>query len=234
MQPVNFIGLIWPQAQSYHCAREETQMHAGARAVLAIAIVTSLPPPAVAQSARKIDPDWPCQQIRAPTFSLASIWAGPPLDLDSQAWRDESDVADLAAKMSQRRFPLDDVEAAIAAFKAKGGPDANARILQAFAAAFVELSRQRSQIIDGLDRVGRKQKTLADRIRAENEGLQKSADENHDAQAPAGADSQERLLWDLRIFNDRRQTVAYVCEAPTLIEQRIGAIARAVQKVVAP
>ena len=136
--------------------------------------------------------------------------------------------------MSQRRFPLADVEAAIADFKAKGGPDANAKILQAFAAAFEELSRQRSQVIDGLDRFGRKQKALADRIRAENEAVQKSADENHDAQAPPGADSQERLLWDIRVFNDRRQTVAYVCEAPTLIEQRIGAIARAVQKAVAP
>ena len=75
-----------------------------------------------------------------------------------------------------------------------------------------------------------RQKALADRIRAENEAAQNSSDQNHDGQAPPGANSQERLLWDLRIFNDRRQTVTYVCEAPTLIEQRIGEIARAVQK----
>ena len=203
-------------------------MHPAARAVLAIAIVTSLAPQAVAQFRGKTDPDWPCQQIKTPTFSLASIWAGPALDLNSQNWRSESDVADLEAQMAQRRVPIADVEAAIADFKAKAGPDADAKLLRAFAAAFADLSQQRSQILDGLDRIGRRQKALADRIRAENEAVQKSSDQN--GQAAPGADSQERLLWDLRIFDDRRQTVTYVCETPTLIEQRIGEIARAVQK----
>jgi hypothetical protein len=205
-------------------------MHASARAVLAIAIVVLFTPQAVAQFKGKTDPDWPCQQIKTPTFSLASVWAGPQLDLDSEAWRDESDVADLKVRMAQRRVPIVDVEAAIADFKAKAGPDANAKLLHAFGAAFTDLAQQRSQIIDGLDRIGRKQKALADRIRAENAAVQNSSDQNPAGQAPSGADSQERLLWDLRIFDDRRQTVTYVCEAPTLIEQRIGEIARAVQK----
>jgi hypothetical protein len=210
-------------------------MHlAAARAVLAIAAVALFTPQALAQFKGKTDPDWPCQQIKTPTFSLASIWAGPQLDLDSQDWRNESDVADLKAQMAQRRVPIADVEAAIATFKAKAGPDANAKLLRAFAAAFSDLSQQRSQIMDGLDRIGRRQKTLADRIRAENEAAENASDQTRDGQTPPGGNSQERLLWDLRIFNDRRQTVTYVCEAPTLIEQRIGQIARAVQKAVSP
>jgi hypothetical protein len=205
-------------------------MHlAAARAVLAIATVALLTPQALAQYKGRTDPDWPCQQIKTPTFSLASVWAGPQLDLDSQDWRNESDVADLKAQMAQRRVAIADVEAAIAAFKAKAGPDANAKLLRAFAAAFEDLSQQRSQIIDGLDRIGRRQKALADRIRAENEASGNASDQNPDGQSP-----QQRALWDLRIFNDRRQTVAYVCEAPTLIEQRIGEIARAVQTAVSP
>ena len=205
-------------------------MHPAARAVLAIAIMASLGPPAIAQFKGKTDPDWPCQQIKTPTFSLASVWAGPQLDLDSQNWRNENDVADLKAQMAQRRVPIADVETAVTDFKAKAGPDADAKLLRAFAAAFADLSEQRSQIINGLARIGRKQKALADRIRTENEAVQKSSDQNRDGQAPPGADSQERLLWDLRVFDDRHQTVTYVCEAPTLIEQRIGEIARAVQK----
>jgi hypothetical protein len=201
-------------------------MHlAAARAILAIATVALLTPQALAQFKGKTDPDWPCQQIKTPTFSLTSVWAGPQLDLDSQTWRNESDVADLKAQMAQRRVAIADVEAAIAGFKARAGSDANAKLLRAFAAAFSDLSQQRSQIIEGLDRIGRRQKALADRIRAENEAVGSSSDQNRDGQSP-----QARLLWDLRIFNDRRQTVAYVCEAPTLIEQRIGEIARAVQK----
>jgi len=205
-------------------------MHVAARAILAIAIAAPLAPPALAQSRAKIDPDWPCQQIKTPTFSLASVWAGPPLDLASQSWRDESDVADLKAQMAQRRVSIADVEKAIADFKAKAGPDADAKLLRAFAAAFEDLSQQRSQVIDGLDRFGRKQNALADHIRAENEAAGKSSDQKSDGQAPPGADSQDKLLWDIRVYNDRHQTASYVCEVPTLIEQRIGEIARAVQK----
>jgi hypothetical protein len=205
-------------------------MHVAARAVLAIAVVTLFAPEAVAQGRGKADPDWPCQQIKTPTFSLASVWAGPPLDLDSQSWRNESDVVDLEVKMAQRRVPIADVEAAIVDLKAKAGPDANAKLLRAFAAAFADLSQQRSQIINGLARIGRRQNALADRIRADNDAVQNSSGQIHDGQAPTGGDSQERLQWDIRIFNDRHQTVAYVCEAPTAIEQRIGEIARAVQK----
>lgn len=205
-------------------------MHAAVRAVLAIAIVGSLAPRAIAQPRAKIDPDWPCQQIKTPTFSLASVWAGPALDLNSESWRDESDVAGLQAQMAQRRVPIADVEKAIADFKAKAGPDANAKLLRAFAAAFADLSQQRSQVIDGLERFGRKQNALAERIRAENEAVQKSSDQKSDGPAPPGADSQQQLLWDIRVYNDRRQTATYVCEVPTLIEQRIGEIARAVQQ----
>ncbi|MFZ0601942.1 MAG: hypothetical protein WAN05_11390, partial [Roseiarcus sp.] len=179
-------------------------------------------------------PDWPCQQIKAPTFSLASVWAGPQLDLDSQSWRDQSDVADLEAKMAQRRVPIADMEKAIADFKAKSGPDANAKLLSAFAAAFEDLSQQRSQVNDGLERFGHKQNALANRIRAENEAVQKSSDEKGDGHAPPGASNQDKLLWDIRVYNDRHQSATYVCEVPTLIEQRIGAIARAVQQAVAP
>jgi len=204
-------------------------MHGSIRAGLAIAIVTLTGAWAVAQPAAKLDPDWPCQQIKTPTFSLAAIWAGPELDLNSQSWRNEPDVAELKAQMAQRRVPIADVEKAIADFKAKAGSDGDAKLLQAFAAAFEDLSRQRSQVIDGLDRLGHRQNTLADRIRAENEAVEKASDQKSDSAAPPGADSQNKLLWDIRIYDDRRQTASYVCEVPTLIEQRIGAIARAVQ-----
>jgi hypothetical protein len=204
-------------------------MHAAVWAGSAMTILTLLGSQALAQPRGKIDPDWPCQQIKTTIFSLASVWAGPQLDLDSQAWRNEADVADLKAKMAQRRVPIADVESAIKEFKAKAGPDANAKLLRAFAAAFEDLTQQRSQVIDGLDRFGRKQNALANRIRKENETVEASSDQKSDGQATPDASSQEELLWDIRVYNDRRQTATYVCEVPTLIEQRIGEIARAVQ-----
>ena len=36
--------------------------------------------------------------------------------------------------------------------------------------------------------------------------------------------------WSTRIFEDRRKTIRYVCEVPTIIEQRVFTLARAIQK----
>jgi hypothetical protein len=38
--------------------------------------------------------------------------------------------------------------------------------------------------------------------------------------------------WSTRIFEDRRRTVRYVCEVPTLIEQRLFALSRALQQAI--
>jgi hypothetical protein len=210
--------------------QKETQMHAALRAILAIPTLAALAPLAFAQPAVLADPDWPCHQIKVTTFPLAGIWSGPELDLNSENWRNESDIADLTAKMVQRRVPTSDLESAIVDFKAKAGEDPDAKLLHAFAAAFEELSQQRSQILDGLERFGRKQRAMADRIRVESEAIPKPADENRAGQTPPSLDSQRQLEWDIRIFDDRRRMVPYMCEAPELIERRIGVVARAVQE----
>ena len=39
----------------------------------------------------------------------------------------------------------------------------------------------------------------------------------------------QKLQWDLRIYDERRRTISYVCEAPQAIEARIGAIVKIVR-----
>jgi hypothetical protein len=39
-----------------------------------------------------------------------------------------------------------------------------------------------------------------------------------------------QVEWSTRIFEDRRKTIRYVCEAPVAIEQRIFALGRAIRK----
>jgi hypothetical protein len=39
-----------------------------------------------------------------------------------------------------------------------------------------------------------------------------------------------RSLADTRIFEERRKTMSFVCEVPVLIEQRLFALARAIQQ----
>ena len=43
-------------------------------------------------------------------------------------------------------------------------------------------------------------------------------------------DAQVQLLWDARIFDDRKASLMTVCETPVLIEQRLGAVTRLIEK----
>ena len=177
-------------------------------------IVTALSPLAQAAGRAPVDVDWPCQQPKVASFPLASVWDGPA-------------TADLAADMSQRRVPIADVQAAVAKLAASGAPDAKDKIKRAFAIAFNDLVHQRSEILSGLDRFGHKQREMADRIRTENETA-------HKTETPGLATNDaalQKLQWDLRVYNDRRLTVSYVCEAPQAIEARIGAIVKVVRAV---
>jgi hypothetical protein len=183
--------------------------------------------PAQAAGRPGADMDWPCQQPKVADFPLASVWDGPPIDTNPTGWRDNPEIAGLVAQMSERRVPIADVQAAVAKLMSSSAPDAKQKLKTAFGAAFDELTRQRAEIIAGLDRFGRKQREMATRIRAENETA-------HSAAAPALATDDaalQKLQWDLRVYDERRRAISYVCEAPQEVEARIGAIVKIVRPV---
>ena len=39
-----------------------------------------------------------------------------------------------------------------------------------------------------------------------------------------------QLVWETRIFEDRRRVVKFVCEVPTAIDQRLFALGRTIQQ----
>jgi len=39
-----------------------------------------------------------------------------------------------------------------------------------------------------------------------------------------------QLIWETRIFEDRRKVVRFVCEVPTTIDQRLFALGRVIQQ----
>jgi hypothetical protein len=187
---------------------------------LACLILMAASATAQAAGPPKADPDWPCHQAKVAEFPLASIWDGPPID--TAGGTEDSAIAGLVAQMSQRRVPVAEVQASLA--KLAGDPQAKQKIAAAFGAAFADLTRQRSEIIAGLDRFGHKQREMAERIRAENETA-------HDETPGVATENPalQKLEWDLRIYDERRRTVSFVCEAPQAIEARIGEIAKLVR-----
>ncbi len=102
-------------------------------------------------------------------------------------------------------------------------------MLLALLAGLVEtINAERADVIAGIERYGRGQKQLAAALRDENARLDAMrADSKVD---PAKfTELSERLVWDLRIFDERQKSLRFVCEVPVLIEQRLFMLARAIQ-----
>ena len=174
-------------------------------------------------------PDWPCTQAKVPVISLAAVWAGPALDDAETKWKDDAKISALVSKLSARKTPLDEAEKSVKEFLAGSAADktANAKLL--FAGLFDTLNAQRSQVMSGLERVSRKQREAADKIREETLALQalQSATPRDEAKVEALSND---LIWKTRIFEDRHKVVRFVCEVPTTIDQRLFALGRVIQQ----
>lgn len=195
-----------------------------AMAALAFAVST-----AAARAADPRYPDWPCAQAKVPEISLAAVWAGPALDDAESKWKDDSKVSTLVSKLAARKTPLDEAEKLVKEFLAGSAADktTNAKLL--FAGLFDTLNAQRSQVMRGLERVSRKQREAADKIREETIQLQALQDATPRDDAKVEAMSNQ-LIWETRIFEDRRKVVRFVCEVPTTIDQRLFALGRVIQQ----
>jgi hypothetical protein len=79
----------------------------------------------------------------------------------------------------------------------------------------------------GIDRYGRRQKEMADEIRARQARLSDMRLASPDSHEVAAFN--DELLAEVRVFNDRRTSLTFVCEVPTLIEQRLFALGRAIE-----
>ena len=173
-------------------------------------------------------PDWPCAQAKVPEISLAAVWAGPPLDDVQNKWKDDAKVSALVTKTAARRLPLDDAEKDIKAFLAASNDKVTAGKLL-FAGLFDTLNAERSTVMNGLERVMRKQREAADKIRSDTVALQTMQSEASPDQQKVDELSNQ-VLWETRIFEDRRKVVKYVCEVPTTIDQRLFALGRVIQQ----
>ena len=187
---------------------------------------------AAAGPARAFDPrhpDWPCNQVKVPELSVASIWAGPPIDDLGSIWEQDPQLRDLVARLAARRVPLDEAEKAATDFVSGDARTKEDRARRLFAGVFEALNRQRSEVMTGIERLARRQREMADKIRKEAQDLRNLQDAGG---TDAGKLDQlaNQVQWDTRIFEDQRKTVSYVCEVPVIIERRLGALARAIQQ----
>lgn len=183
-----------------------------------------------AAAAAEKDADWPCVQRKVPELSLAQIWTGPELPSGAKDWKKDEAVAELVAALAQRRMPLDEAERRIKGF-AQTLPrnekrDSMAKLTQGL---FDTMNAERSDVISGISRYARKQIKLAALLRNRASELA-DMQERNDAEA---ARRNEQLALSTRIYNERMQTLTYVCEVPILIEQRLYALIRMIAPAIA-
>jgi hypothetical protein len=174
-------------------------------------------------------PDWPCVQAKVPEISLAAVWAGPPLDDAPDKWKDDAKISALVTKLAVRRTPLEEAQKAITEFLAGPVAEKSATGKLLFAGLFETLNAQRASVMNGLERITRKQRGAADKIRSDTLALQAL----QGASPPDQSKIEElgnQLVWETRIFEDRRHVITFVCEVPTAIDQRLFALGRTIQQ----
>ena len=196
-------------------------------AIAALFVVAASTDPCVAADPRH--PDWPCVQVKVPEISLAAVWAGPPLDDAAGQWQSDAKVSAVVSKLAARRTPLEEAEKAIVEFLADSPADKTTRGKLLFAGLFDTLNAQRSSVMNGLERVTRKQREAADKIRSSKLAMQ----ELQGASPPDQKKIEEfsnQLIWEARIFEDRQRVIKFVCEVPTAIDQRLFALGRVIQQ----
>ena len=169
------------------------------------------------------DPDWPCVQRLVPEVAAAMIWPGPPLD---EAPAEASPAVErLAGELAARRVPLADAEQQIEAFADTLAAEQKvAQLTRLFADTLAIINRDRSSIIQGIRKFAHNQQALAERITVSNDRLSELAS---DQIAERDALMAQRR-WEMRLYEDRRESLTYLCEQPVLLEQRAFALARAI------
>jgi len=182
-----------------------------------------------AQAADPRHPDWPCAQAKVPELSVVAMWGGPPLDDAAKAWEADPKARELVPRLAARRVPLGEAEKTVAEFVTGSAAEREQKAMLLFAGLFDRLNRERTEVMNGIERLARRQQELADKLRSDIADLHQAQDAPNPDQGKL-AELVRQVEWSTRIFEDRRKSIRYVCEVPVQIEQRLFALARSAQQ----
>lgn len=224
-----------------------------ATAIAGSCLALIVTPPATAKDAA--NPDWPCVWRKTLALDAATIWDGPAIE-DTKSWMNDDAVRKLSAYTIARRLKLEEVEDAIKKF-AESVPEAerDKKLTELFAGVLSRTNDERKIVINGIERFHKRQMARAKEIEAQGVELppidlmqvpqaapepvpapEPGADmgpagkiDDVLAAAPSKDDPAERMKWEIRVFQERQQNIPVACEIPQLMDERAGAVARAIR-----
>ncbi len=109
--------------------------------------------------------DWPCIQRKVEELTAAQMGDGPDPGT-AAAWRDDPAVAAVAAELAQRRMSLDEAALRVERFAAEAARDRDVKLTALFAGVLQRMNAERGRLVAGIERYARKQRELAERIKA--------------------------------------------------------------------
>jgi hypothetical protein len=180
--------------------------------------------------AANADPDWPCMQRKVPQLSLGQIWNGPELPAAAKDWSKDPGVSALVEAVAARRMPIAEAQKEIKDFAASlPAGQVAPRMAMLVQGMFDHMDAERSHVISGISRYAHKQLEMAAQLRKDSSDVDALR-----AKADADPDEIDRrtdqLNFATRIFNERVQSLSYVCDVPTIIEQRLYQLSKTVSE----
>ena len=192
---------------------------------------------AAGSSARAADastPDWPCVWRKTLQLDAATIWDGPSVE-GSKSWQGDDEIRKLSQFLISRRVKLEEVEAAVKKFAEEQPADVrDQKLTDLFAAVLSRANDDRKLIISGIERFHKRQLARAKEIEKQGIVLPKAGEALPTEPISATeidklSDEEERYKWDVRVFQERQQNIPVACEIPQLMDERTGAVARAIR-----
>jgi hypothetical protein len=179
--------------------------------LLSISAASAQPPAA--------DPDWPCFQRLVPKLEPGSYWSGPPIPANT-GWRDDQAIQAIVSDVTDRNISGEDAQAKLKAYMEGLPAGQRAKSAPALFGAIVDQTNDdRSQIIDRIEQLTRRQRGLSDTI----SDLSAKIDA---APADKRADLTGERDLTIRAFQEVQRTMRYACETPANMDRRLGLLAR--------
>ena len=176
--------------------------------------------------------DWPCVQGRVESLSVTALWDGPSVD-GKKGWGQDKQLSNLITVLSSRRIPEADAEAALKKY-VDSLPEAerDEKLTLLFAGLFNKVNNERRSVIGGIEKYQKAQRARAEELERQSSDIaavESKRDPNATEDTPELAQAREKFNWAQRIFQERQQNLPMACELPTMMEERLFAMSRAIR-----
>lgn len=164
-----------------------------------------------------------------PELSYQLLWTGPSPEPYFDDWRGDAARTQMIASVTRLSLSRAEARDRLAAYLEAQEPVDDRATARIFAGIFQTVQEKRAEAIAAIKRYSRGQQQAMDRIA----DLLRRLDSLLSADPPDQAAVQRtraQLEITRRVFEERRQSIRALCEQPTLMEQRLGDLARVLQQ----